>query len=290
MHGRLRWAAGSVVLLGFLGACDGGSGGSAGGDPTPAGSASASVSASPSASVSASPSASVSPSASPTVKPTVTPTPKPTATPVAGTPMSAAGAYLEVSEDPNLTTPDPENGCEVHDPDLTVSACKVVKMAGGTVTWVVGREKTTLPGADEPRMVVRIYRRHSPDTDEMTHVGYGEPGTWADVRVRVVSLTGQPLDTLVVEVTFRGSGTLKGYDLLTWRKGAAGPSLAAHHEEGGKAAVRVQGQAVHFYAADYSDGAPNCCPTRYTHDRAQWDPKIGKFRLLKLGTVKQPPS
>jgi hypothetical protein len=261
-------------------------------------------SAAPSASVtpsSAAPS-SVSPTASPSASPTVTPTPpkptppkptppKPTPkpTPKPGTVLTAKGAYLGVSEDENLTTPDPENGCEAHDPDLTQVSCGVHTLAGGTVTWVAGYEDHNLPGESEPRYVVRVYQRLANGSDSMTHAGFGDPGTWAEGSARVGSLTGQANDSLVVFVTFRGSGTLKGYDLLTWRAGGAGPVLRAHRGEisHGQFFVRTQGY-VSGYEADYSDGAPNCCPTSWKHENVYWDGSA--FRLRFFPNVAEPPA
>lgn len=219
------------------------------------------------------------------------PKPKPTPpkpTPPPGTVLTAKGAYLQASEDENLTEPDPENGCEVHDPDLNDVECGVVAMPGGVATWVTGREKTNLPGADEPRIVVRIYQRLKNGSDSLTYVGIGEPGQWAGVAVKVGSLTGQVRDTLVVIVTFRGSGTYAGYDLVTWRKSAP-LKLAAHHPEGSHAQIYVRSKGyVSYYEADYSDGAPNCCPTSWKHDNVRW--YAPNFRLMKLKNVSQPPS
>lgn len=244
---------------------------------------------------------SVSPPVPPSAKPTVTPPkptppkptpPKPTPTPPKpspppGTVLTAKGAYLQVSEDENLTDPDPENGCEVHDPDLNQVECGVVAMAGGVATWITGREQHTLPGADEPRIVVRLYRRLANGTDSMVYTGIGEPGQWADVTVRVGSLTGQVRDSLVVIVTFRGSGTYAGYDIVTWRKSSP-MKLAAHHPEGSHAQIYVRSKGyVSTYVADYSDGAPNCCPTSWQHDNVRW--YAPSFRLVKLKNVSSPP-
>jgi hypothetical protein len=253
----------------------------------------------------------VTPTASPTVSPSVpptssvtsplptrpatpsaTPSPKASATPKPTTPpgtiLTAKGAYLEVSEDENLTTPDPENGCEVHDPDLTQVTCGVVTMAGGVVTWVTGYEKHNLPGESEPRRVVRIYRRLPNGTDSMTHVGFGDPGTWADATAKAGSLTGQARDSLVVIVTFRGTGTYAGYDVLTWRSGTPAPTLRAHHAEGSHAQIYVRSRGyISTYVADYSDGAPNCCPTSWQHDNVYFDGTA--FRLRTFPNVSQPP-
>jgi hypothetical protein len=202
--------------------------------------------------------------------------------------LSAKGAYLQLSEDENLTDPDPENGCAVHDPDLDDVHCGVEKMAGGTATWITGYEQHNLPGASEPRYVVRIYRRLKSGTDSLVYVGIGEPGQWAEAAVRVGSLTGQARDALVVVVTFRGSGTLAGYDIVTWRAGAP-LKLAAHHEEGSHAQIYVRSKGyISTYVADYSDGAPNCCPTSWQHDNVRW--YAPNFRIVKLKNVSQPPS
>jgi hypothetical protein len=244
-----------------------------------------SPSASPSASASVTPSPTVSATPSPTPTPKPTP-PKPTTPP--GKPLTANGAYLETSEDENLTDPDPENGCEVHDPDLDEVRCGVVAMAGGTATWITGRERHNLPGADEPRIVVRLYRRLANGTDSMVYVGLGEPGQWAEAEVRVGSLTGQVRDALVVVVTFRGSGTQAGYDVVTWRAGSP-MTLRAHHAEGSHAQIFVRSRGyVSTYEADYSDGAPNCCPNAWTHDNVYWDGSL--FRLRKFANVSSPPS
>ena len=203
--------------------------------------------------------------------------------------ITAAGAYLEVSEDPNLTNPHPENGSEVHDPDLEQVSCGVVRMAGGLVTWVTGYEQHNLPGQSEPRRVVRIYPRLANGTDEMTHVAFGEPGQWADAEARVGSLTGQTNDSLVVIVTFRGTGTYAGYDVLTWRTGTARPRLAAHHEEGSHARIFVRSRGyISTYVADYSDGAPNCCPNSWQHDNVYFDGTA--WRLRTFPNVSSPPS
>lgn len=250
----------------------------------------------PSTDVTESPS---SPAASPTPtpkkpKPTKKPTPSATATPTpTATPpgkiLTASGAYLEVSEDENLTTPDPENGCEVHDPDLTQVTCGVENMAGGLLTWVTGYEQHNLPGQSEPRRVIRIYRRLPNGADSMTHVGFGDPGVWADAEARVGSLTGQQRDSLVVIVRFRGTGTMGGYDVLTWRTGTTGPLLRAHHEEGPKAQIYVRSRGyISTYVADYADGAPNCCPNKWQHDNVYWDGT--KFRLRQFPKVSSPPS
>lgn len=249
------------------------------------------------------PSVSASPSAKPTPpkptppkptppKPTPTP-PKPTPTPPKPTPppgtvLTAKNAYLQPSEDENLTNPDFENGCEVHDPDLNQVECGVVAMPGGIATWITGREQHTLPGEDEPRIVVRLYQRLKNGTDSLTYVGIGEPGVWADVTVKVGSLTGQVRDTLVVIVTMRGSGTYAGYDLVTWRKSSP-MKLMAHHAEGSHAQIYVRSKGyVSTYVADYSDGAPNCCPTSWQHDNVRW--YAPNFRLIKLKNVSKPPS
>lgn len=232
------------------------------------------------------------PTAKPTPKPTASPSPSPTATPKPTTPpgkiLTAQGAFLEVSEDENLTTPDPENGCEVHDPDLDQVTCGVVSMAGGLVTWVTGYEQHNLPGESEPRRVVRVYRRLANGQDSMTHVGFGDPGTWGAVEGRAGSLTGQTRDSLVVVVTFRGSGTYAGYDVLTWRAGGSGPRLRAHHAavSHGQVYVRSRGY-ISTYEADYSDGAPNCCPTSWKHDNVYYDGT--NFRLRYFANVAQPP-
>ena len=283
-----RTAAIATALAAVLAACSS--------DPAPR----SGTSVTPTPSVSSLSPAPSSPSASPTPpKPTKKPTKKPTpsATPTAtpsttpppGTVLSAARAYLQVSEDENLTTPDPENGCEVHDPDLTQVSCGVERLAGGLVTWVTGYEQHNLPGQSEPRRVIRIYRRLPNGTDSMTHVGFGDPGTWADAEARVGSLTGQTRDSLVVIVTFRGSGTIAGYDLLTWRTGTGGPLLRAHHDGGPKARIFVRSRGyVSTYVADYSDGAPNCCPNSWQHDNVYWDGT--KFRLRKFANVSSPPA
>ncbi|HEX8004489.1 MAG TPA: hypothetical protein VF519_17510 [Mycobacteriales bacterium] len=253
------------------------------------------TSASPSATPSVSPSPSPSPSARPTVSPTPRPSPTPTRpsptpprpTPPPGTVLTTRNAYLQPSEDENLTAPDPENGCAVHDPDLDDVACGVVAMPGGVATWITGREQHTLPGADEPRIVVRVYQRLRNGTDSLTYVGIGEPGQWAGVDVRTGSLTGQTRDTLVVVVTFRGSGTYAGYDLVTWRR-ASPMRLAGHHPEGSHAQIYVRSRGyVSTYVADYSNGAPNCCPTSWQHDNVRW--YAPNFRLVRLSNVSQPP-
>ena len=254
---------------------------------TPSATPSSSPSSSPpSSSPSATPSASPSASPKPTPpKPTPTP-PKPTVSP--GTVLTAKGAYLQASEDENLTNPDPENGCEVHDPDLDDVSCGVVSMPGGIATWITGREQHKLPGADEPRLVVRIYRRLANGSDSLVLVGFGEPGQWAEVDVRTGSLTGQVRDSLVVVVTFRGSGTLAGYDVVTWRKSAP-LKLHAHHPEGSHAQIYVRSRGyVSTYVADYSDGSPNCCPKSWQHDNVYWDGT--QFRLRKFANVTSPPS
>jgi hypothetical protein len=261
-------------------------------------------------SASATPSAVVTPSATPakpTAKPTKKPTPKPTVqptpsatpsppkptppkpTPSPGKVLTAKGAYLQVSEDENLTDPDPENGCAVHDPDLDQVECGVHTLAGGIVTWVAGYEQNNLPGESEPRYVIRVYKRLANGSDSMTHVGFGDPGTWAEGAGRVGSLTGQKNDSLVMFVTFRGSGTLKGYDILTWRAGTAGPALRAHRGEisHGQFFVRTSGY-ISGYEADYSDGAPNCCPNSWKHENVYWDGS--SFRLRYFANVKEPPA
>lgn len=281
----------SACAVAALAACSPDKAPSAEGPTVPPSSAPVSVTPSPSA-VSASPSASASPpvSASPSPtppKPTATPTP-PKPTPPPGVVLTAKDAYLQPSEDENLTEPDPENGCEVHDPDLTQVECGVVNMPGGIATWITGRERNTLPGADEPRIVVRLYQRLKNGSDSLTYVGIGEPGVWAHVDVRVGSLTGQVRDSLVVVVTMRGSGTYAGYDVVTWRK-AAPLKLMAHHPEGSHAQIFVRSKGyISTYVADYSDGAPNCCPTSWQHDNVRW--YAPHFRLVKLKNVSQPPN
>lgn len=279
---------GSVVVacaLGTLVACSPEkSPSSAPASPSSSAPSAASPSATPSATPSAKPSVSVTPSLKPS-PPKPTP-PKPTPPP--GVVLTAKNAYLQPSEDENLTDPDPENGCEVHDPDLAQVECGVVKMPGGIATWITGRERNTLPGASEPRVVVRIYQRLKNGTDSLTYAGIGEPEQWANVDVRVGSLTGQAKDTLVVVVTFRGSGTYAGYDLVTWRAGAP-LKLAAHHPEGSHAQIYVRSKGyVSTYVADYSNGAPNCCPTSWQHDNVRW--YAPSFRMVKLKNVSQPPS
>ncbi|HEU0129700.1 MAG TPA: hypothetical protein VFQ85_01750 [Mycobacteriales bacterium] len=230
-----------------------------------------------------------SPSASKPATPTPSPTPSPKPTVAPGVVLTAKGAYLEASEDENLTQPDPENGCAVHDPDLDDVECGVVSMAGGVATWITGREQHKLPGADEPRLTVRLYRRLANGSDSLVYAGFGDPGTWAEVSVRTGSLTGQVRDSLVVVVTFRGSGTLAGYDVVTWRSGTAGPKLAAHHPEGSHAQIYVRTKGyISTYEADYSDGSPNCCPKSWKHDNVYWSG--GVFRLRTFPNVSSPPS
>ncbi len=228
------------------------------------------------------------PSPSASAKPSVTPSATPSPKPPPGTVLTAKNAYLQASEDESLTTPDPENGCAVHDPDLDDVSCGVVRMAGGVATWIVGREQHTLPGASEPRMTVRLYRRLANGTDSLAFVGFGQPEQWGDVTVKTGSLTGQRNDTLVVLVTFRGSGTFTGYDLVTWR--ASSPMrLVAHHPEGSHAQVYVRSSGyVSTYVADYSDGSPTCCPTTWKHDNVRW--YAPSFRLVKYPNVSSPPS
>ena len=267
------------------------------GSPTVSAPASVTPSVSPSATATAKPTAKPTtakptPKPTPTVSKTPTPTPAPTPpkpTTPPGTVMTTKGAYLQLSEDENLTTPDPENGCEVHDPDLTQVSCGVVTMAGGIATWVAGYEKNTLPGESEPRRTVRIYRRLANGTDSMVYVGFGKPGTWGDTEARVGSLTGQANDSLVVIVTMRGSGTYAGFDVLTWRAGAPAPKLRAHWPEGSHAQIYVRSRGyISMYVADYSDGAPNCCPTSWQHYNAYHDGT--SFRLRKFSNVKEPPA
>lgn len=260
---------------------------------------------SPSVSPTVPPTISATPSATKKPKPTVSPKPKPTASPkpsLSPTPtptpspttppgriLTAQGAYLQVSEDENLTNPDPENGCEVHDPDLDQVSCGVVTMAGGIVTWVTGYEQHNLPGESEPRRVIRIYKRLANGTDSMTHVAFGEPGVWGDAVAKPGRLTGQANDSLVVIVTFRGSGTYAGYDVLTWRAGGSGPRLRAHHPGGSHAQIYVRTRGyISTYIADYSDGAPNCCPNSWKHDNVYYDGT--NFRLRTFPNVSQPPS
>lgn len=286
----------AVALGAALAACSPG-----GGDPAangPGGTPSSSAAGTPSASATPSlkppkPTKKPTPSGSPTAKPTPSlsptakPTPKPTVSP--GTVLTVKGAYLQVSEDENLTNPDPENGCAVHDPDLDQVECGVHQLAGGLVTWVAGYEQNNLPGESEPRYVIRVYKRLANGSDSMTHVAFGEPGTWAEGSGRPGSLTGQANDSLVVFVTFRGSGTLKGYDILTWRAGTAGPVLRAHRAEisHGQFFVRSKGY-ISGYEADYSDGAPNCCPNSWKHENVYWDG--AKFRLRYFSNVEEPPA
>lgn len=284
---RLRRCVAVVAAVGALASCSP--------DKEPSASPTSASPSSTSPSASASASASVKPTVAPTPKPTVKPTPKPTVTPTPpkptpppGTVLTAKGAYLIPSEDENLTNPDPENGCEVHDPDLDQVQCGVVNMAGGIATWITGREQHTLPGESEPRIVVRLYRRLANGTDSLLYVGIGDPGVWADVTVKVGSLTGQVRDSLVVIVTFRGSGTYAGYDVVTWRK-AEGMKIAAHHPEGSHAQIYVRTKGyISTYVADYSDGAPNCCPNSWFHDNVRW--YAPNFRLIKLKKVASPPS
>jgi hypothetical protein len=249
-------------------------------------------------------SAVVTPSSSPKPKPTAKPTPKPTpsATPSAtpkptptpsatpfGPVLGTAGAYLEPSEDENLTAPDPENGCGVHDPDLVDVSCGVVAMPGGTATWIVGREDHNRPGEFEPRLNLRLYRRLGNGSDSLVYQGISEAEQWAAAEVKVGTLTGQTRDSLVFVVTFRGSGTLAGYDIVTWRAGTTSPVVKAHHPEGSHAQIYVRSSGyVSTYEADYSDGAPNCCPHTWKHDNVRWD-GAGHFRIRHLANVSSPP-
>jgi hypothetical protein len=287
---RLRRFVASACVLAALAACSPDKSPSA--SPTSAAPSTSSASASATPTVKPTPPKPTPPKPTPTptpTKPTPTP-PKPTPpkpTPPPGTVLSASKAYLQPSEDENLTDPDFENGCAVHDPDLNDVKCGVVTMPGGVATWITGREQHNLPGADEPRIVVRVYRRLKSGTDSLAYVGFGEPGVWADVDVRVGSLTGQVKDTLVVVVTFRGSGTYAGYDLVTWRKSSP-MKLAAHHPEGSHAQIYVRSKGyISTYVADYSDGAPNCCPNSWQHDNVRW--YAPNFRIEKLKNVSQPP-
>lgn len=281
-------ALGFVLSAGLLvTACDSGSPSAAPSSSAPVPTTAVPTTSLPTPTVTASPTPTPKPSLTPSAKPSPKPTPKPTPPP--GTVLTAKGAYLEVSEDENLTTPDPENGCEAHDPDLDQVRCGVVTMAGGVVTWVTGYEQHNLPGQSEPRRVIRVYKRLANGSDSMTHVAFGDPGAWADAEARVGSLTGQARDSLVVIVTFRGSGTHAGYDVLTWRAGTAGPRLRAHHAGGSHAQIYVRTRGyVSTYIADYSDGAPNCCPTSWQHDNVYFDGT--NFRLRKFANVSQPPS
>jgi hypothetical protein len=248
----------------------------------------ASVSPTPSASVTPAASPTAKPTVKPTVKPTPKPTPKPSATPF-GPVLGTAGAYLKPSEDENLTSPDPENGCAVHDPDLVDVTCGVVTMPGGIATWIVGREDHNRPGESEPRLDIKLYRRLGNGSDSLVYWGISGPEQWAAAEVKVGALTGQARDSLVFVVTFRGSGTLAGYDIVTWRAGTASPVLKAHHGEGSHAQTYVRSSGyISTYEADYSDGAPNCCPHSWQHDNVRWD-GAGHFRIRHLANVASPP-
>jgi hypothetical protein len=105
------------------------------------------------------------------------------------------------------------------------------------------------------------------------------------VGVVPASMSGQTNDTLVVIVRFQGTGVMSGYDLVTWRSGKA-MGLKAHHPQGSKARVEVLPDGViEFWAANFDDDAPNCCPNFWDHDKVRWNRTVGYFRIEQLPKI-----
>jgi hypothetical protein len=234
---------------------------------------------SPAGEPSTSPSASQ--SASPSVHASVT-TSAPA--PVPGRRMTAEGAYLQPAESEVLTKPDPENGCAAHDPDLDDVTCEVIQMPGGVVTWVAGLSSEPVPRGSEPRYVARIYQRLPIGSDALAFAAAARGGEWVGSDAKPLSMMGQAADTVLFAVTFQGSGLYSGYDLLTWPVGG-NLAVAAHHGEDSHAQREFRPGRIDTFAADYSDGAPNCCPNFFTHDVVRWDPVARHFRVQVLAKV-----
>ncbi len=198
--------------------------------------------------------------------------------------MSAEGAYLTPAESEVLTKPDQENGCAAHDPDLNDVTCEVVVMPGGSVTWVGGHSSEPVPRGSQPRYIARIYQRLPIGSDALAFTAGARGGEWIGSDARPLSMMGQVDDTVLFAVTFQGSGLYSGYDLLTWPAGGD-LKVAAHHGEDSHAQREFKPGQIDTFAADYSDGAPNCCPNFFTHDVVRWDASAGYFRVQALPKV-----
>ncbi|MDX1511493.1 MAG: hypothetical protein R3249_09115 [Nitriliruptorales bacterium] len=92
------------------------------------------------------------------------------------------------------------------------------------------------------------------------HYGFTVPDSpWVSISLRPVQnlFAG---DLIVVEGLVGGSGAVTAWDIVGWPSGDSLPRVVAPFPAVGQASLAVAAGAARLTVANFSDGAPQCCP------------------------------
>ncbi len=264
---RPRIAVAGLTLGLVLAACSGDSGETLGPTESPE----PTLTATPTATVSASATA----TATSSVKPSVT-----ASTPgkAVGTPITAQGSSFQRTTSGGAITISSGSSCEELYPELLDVSCDEVRLHGGSVLWVAGTEAA----GTGRQWVLRLHTfdeaaggYHLAYTAQQADGGLG-------FTVRGAKLIGFGVDSLVAITRLQGNPEYRAYDVFTWRKG--GPLvLRAHRGALRLGRIALPGGTIEEYAAAVRPGEQPCCPSRFVHNRLQWDGR--QFLGASLGDV-----
>ena len=224
----------------------------------------------PEESATAVPTVTASPAAQPTPTPTPTPSvpapsasPSPAASPLAAPPSvdSPAGSSAAVLTEQLAGLEHPKSGgsCPVGEiGGSTIVDCAAVEAPGGAVAVIVEE----LPDTRHIATMLRL------DEDDdlwlpvafSEHYGFTVPDSpWVSISLRPVQnlFSG---DVIVVEGLIGGSGAVTAWDIVGWPAGDGLPRVIAPFPAVGQASLVVAGGAARLDVANFSDGAPQCCP------------------------------
>ena len=165
---------------------------------------------------------------------------------------------------------------------LVPERCGAARLAPSNrpTLWVAGRQAST------DALALEVWA-HAGDRWTLALTATEEPaGAWQELSVHTPVLTkdGQ---ALLAAARRSGSGGLLSYDLVHAPDGQGRLEVVAHRGDLAHGAVQVittsEGPALEDYAADFSDGAPTCCPNRFTRTRIAY--RAGAMRVLNQATV-----
>lgn len=222
---------------------------------------------------------------------TIAPQP-PTTAPVGtasppGPPVMAAGAILQVGDQPVLAAAE-SAPCQALFTPGRIGLCGFADMAGGRVAWVVEHA----PAVQGTAYTARIFTFVAAAGGWVERLVADDPTgeAFSDVKVAQADLTGDGPSELVVGFHRLGSGAILAYDLVTYAAGDV-PRVAAHPDEPILGSVTVAPGAVEEYGARYPNNEPTCCPPFFLHRSIRF--VDGFFRVAAeepVGTQEVPPS
>ena len=205
-----------------------------------------------------------------------------TSTTTSGTVITPAGAILHRPVGPEVKPAGWRVDCYRLVNARWTGECARVRMAGGTVIWVVENKPSSEPCCGAWR--VRIYRYSEdaagwfPELQAKDRRG----AVYGAVGIRAIDLTADGKPELVAGFRFLGSGSLFGYDIVTFAHRSF-PRVAAHPDLADHGGVVFNVGRLDEYRAEYPHSEPECCPAFFLHRAIRYDGSA--FRARVVGKV-----